>query len=477
MKILEQVKKIPKAAKASLVFLIMNTVEKSLVFITSPIYTRMLSLNEYGQVSVFLSWQSVMGIVAMFCLSYGVFNNGMIDHEHDRDRYSFSLLVLSNIITLICGIVLLMSYTYVKSILGLDIPLFILMFTIFFTQPAFNFWTARQRFEYKYKAMSVIVIVTAALSSVSAIVLIWLLPDHGVYARLFGGLGVFIIVYCLFYIYIGIKAKWHIKISYWKEAVLFNLPLIPHYLSSHILNNSNRILIASFDGNIAAAKYSLAYTIGLAVTIVWSSVNASLLPYTYEKCKSNDFISLASTVNIIVLFYSIACGVLILVAPEILMIMAPVSYSDCIYLIPPIVGGVFFMSLYFIFSNVVYYYKQPKYVMYASVTVAVFNILLNYFLIPKYGYFVAGYTTLACFILQSVFDYYALKKVTGMSIYNIKFLIAIGLSVICASLFSSFFYYSNAIRYLLIIVCCITLYKYKKILISKILKLRTPHST
>ena len=464
---------LPKAVVASLAFLIMRVVEKSLVFITSPIYTRMLSQDEFGEVSVFLSWQNMLGIITMFCLSYGVFNNGMMDYEHDRDGYSFSMLVLSNIITFICGIVLFILYPYIHQSLGMDIPLLALMFLIFFTQPAFNFWMARQRFEYKYRAMSAIVVASAVLSSISATALIWLWPGHGVYARLFGGFGVFIIVYCFFYIYIASKAEGKLNVSYWKGALIFNLPLIPHYLSSHVLNNSNRIIIASIVGNVAAAKYSLAYTIGLAVTVVWSSINASLIPYTYEKCRQEDFTALSSETNVIVLFYSVACGVLILLAPEMLAIMAPKSYSECVYIIPPIVGGIFFMSIYFIFANVIYYYKKPKYVMYASVTSAVFNVVLNYLLIPKYGYFAAGYTTLGCFILQAVFDYYAMKKVTGTCIYNIQFLVTLGICILCVSLFSSLLYHNNFIRYLILVVLCIALFIFRKKIMSAILNLRT----
>lgn len=463
---------LPKAVIASFVFFIMRVIEKSLVFITSPIYTRMLSQDKYGEISLFLSWQSMLGIVAMFCLSCGVFNNGMIKYEQDRDSYSFSILILSNVITLVCGIVLFLAYPYIQPILGIDIPLLSLMFLIFFIQPAFNFWMSRQRFEYKYKAMSVIVTTSAVLSSVSAIALIRLCPEHGVYARLFGGFSIFIIVYCFFYVYIVFKAKWHLNINYWKSTLLFNLPLIPHYLSEHILNNSNRIIIASFVGNAAAAKYSLAYTIGLAVTIVWSSINSSLIPYTYEKCRNRDFASLASVTNAIVFLYSIVCGILILFAPEMLMLMAPSSYAECVYIIPPIVGGVFFMSMYFIFANVIFYYKQPKYVMYASVTSALLNVGLNYILIPMYGYFTAGYTTLACFIMQAIFDYFAMKKVVRQNIYNIRFLLILGICVSCLCLLSSFLYYNNFIRYALIATLSIALFIFREKVMTVILKFR-----
>lgn len=473
MKILSFMVEMPTAVKASIAFLIMSIIEKSLVFITSPIYTRMLTQGEYGEVSVFLSWQGMLGIIAMFCLSYGVFNNGMIDYEDDRDGYSFSMLILSNLITLICGVILYVLYPYIYTVVNIDPELLLFMFLIFFTQPAFSFWMARQRFEYKYKAMSVIVVSSSFLSSILSIVLIVLFPEHRVYARLMGGLSVFVIIYCIFYTYIAIKAHCKIKIIYWKDAFLFNVPLIPHYLSGHILNNSNRIIIASLVSSAAAAKYSIAYTIGLAVTIIWFSINSSLVPYTYEKCKNQDFAALAHTTNFIILFYGIMCGILILLAPEMLKIMAPPSYYECVFIIPPIIGGVFFMSMYFIFANVIYYYKRPKYVMYASVFSASINIAMNYFLIPLYGYFVAGYTTLVSFALQSVLDYYAMKKVIKVNIYNIRFLAILGICVFCISLFSGFLYYSNSLRYTLIVFCCIVLFLFRTRLIPVILSIHT----
>ena len=451
MKLFVYIQNTPPPVKASIAFLVMSIIEKGLVFITSPIYTRLLTQNEFGQVAVFLSWLSLIGVVAMFCLSAGVFNNGMLDHEHDRDGFSFSMLILSNIVTALCFVIILVVWPYAKLILDIDLPLLYLMFFVFFTQPAFNFWMTRQRFEYKYKLLSTVVLSYAFLSPLTAIVCIYLFPFHKVYGRLFGGESILLCVYFAFYLYTGAKAKWKINTSYWKAAVLFNLPLIPHYLSGYVLNNSNRIIIANLVDNAAAAKYSVAYTIALAVTMVWSAVNGSLIPYTYEKCRSSDFKSIANITGPILILYAAMCGVLILLAPEMLRIMAPASYYESVYIIPPLVGGVFFTSMYFVFANVVYYYKKPKYVMFASVTAAALNIALNWFLIPKFGYFAAGYTTLFCYLAQAVFDYYAMKKVVGKSIYIMRLLMGLGAAMICISMVSSLLYRSDALRYGLII--------------------------
>ena len=124
-------KQLSKNIKASIGYFIANVVTAGIAYIMTPIYTRLLSTEEYGQTNVFLTWLQVFGIIAMFCLSYGVFNNGMIDYPDKREEYSFSMLVLSNIITLIFSIVFLLSYKYISNWVNIEYPLVFLMLGIF----------------------------------------------------------------------------------------------------------------------------------------------------------------------------------------------------------------------------------------------------------------------------------------------------------------------------------------------------------
>ena len=462
----------PAPVAASLALMAMSVVEKGLILITSPLYTRLLTQSEFGTVSVFISWQTLLGVVAMFCLHGGVFNNGMLDYEEDRDRYSWSLLVLSNIITLICFFALFALRPFLRTWFNLGLPLVCLMFAMFFTQPAFNFWTARQRFEYKYKLLAAVVIGSAFLSPLATVACILAFPGHRVYARLFGGESVLICVYCAYYFYLGKKAGWKVKFSYWKQAFLFNLPLIPHYLSGYALNSADRIMIANFAGDSAAARYSVAYTVALAATVVWNAINASLIPYTYEKCRKGDYAAIYNITNPIVLIYACLCGGLILIVPELIMIMAPSSYYEGIFIVPPIVGGVFFMSLYSVFANVVYYYRRPRYVMYASVSAATLNVILNYIFIPRFGYMAAAYTTLFCYIVQAALDYLALKKVTKASVCNMRLLLAFCAAMVAVSLFSGTLYYHNLLRYSLIALSVLAALLMRRRIVGAILAVR-----
>lgn len=120
------------------------------------------------------------------------------------------------------------------------------------------------------------------------------------------------------------------------------------------------------------------------------------------------------------------------------------------YVIPPIVGGVYFQTLYHVFTGVLYYCKKPHYVMYASISSGILNVFLNYIFISKFGYIAAGYTTLVCYALQALMDYVVSYKIIGQNIYDMKFISVLSSAVIAMSIFSNLLYCFNFIRYILI---------------------------
>ena len=78
------------AAKASIVLIFAKFFQKGLSMITGPIFTRIMPIDQYGIVSTFASWQSILYIIATLNLSQGVFNNGMLEFKKDRNNFIFS---------------------------------------------------------------------------------------------------------------------------------------------------------------------------------------------------------------------------------------------------------------------------------------------------------------------------------------------------------------------------------------------------
>ena len=386
-----KIKHISKSIRASIAFFIASLITAGSAYIFTPIYTRLLTAEEYGQVSIYLTFLQTFGIIAMFCLSYGIFNNGMIDYPDKRDEYSFSMLILSNVITLCFAGVLFCVYPIIGSYIKIEWPLLIIMSAVFLVQPAYNFWNARQRYELKYKFVLLWSAVCAVFSPLVAVILmLFFEKGERLYPRIFGAEIALILVYLCFYIYIGFKNRWKVNTHYWKKAFLFNLPLIPHYLSLYLLSSSDKFMISFLVGDDKVAYYTVAHSVASVALIIWSAINSTLIPYTYEKCKQKDYKSINKATLPLLTLFAVGCFFVIMLAPEVVKLMATNEYLEAILVIPPIVGGVFFQVQYYVYANVVYYFKRPTYVMIGSVTSVILNIILNYFCIKTWGYIAAG---------------------------------------------------------------------------------------
>ncbi len=467
--IISKIRSMPAGVKASVAYFLASIITSGISYITTPIYTNMLPSEVIGQVSVYMTWVNVFGVLATFRLYYGVFNNGMLDFKDDRDGFSYALLRLSNVISLVFAVLILACYPFIRKYINMDIPLLILMLVEFFTQPAYYFWSTRQRYEYKYKKNVLVSILVAIITPSIAVLAIWLFSEHKLYARLFGGIVPLILLYIGFYIYIVHKGKPKLdrktERSYWKYAFFFNLPLIPHYLSTYLLGNSDKIMIQQITGNSDAAYYSIAHNVAAIVLIIWSAANSSLVPYTYEKCKEKDYKSISNVALSILTVFGVACVLIILLAPEVIAVMSTPEYRSAMYVVPPIVGGVFFQVHYYLYANILYYYKKPKYVMYSSVLATALNLVLNYIFISKYGYIAAGYTTIFCYLIQAVIDYFAMRHVVKEKIYNMKYVGLLSLVLVAISIFSNMTYDYYIIRYVAIaVIFIVTILFHKRII-------------
>ena len=452
--------------KASMAFMIVNFMQKGISFLTAPIFTRLLTTEEYGVITIYLSWVDVIGIFAMFGLYNIVYCRGILEFKEDKKNFTFSLLSLANVITLAVFAIVWITNKYVFHFLNVPDILILFMFFSFLFEPAFEFWKTDQRFAYKYKMLCFFMILVMVFAPALSVAGIFLFPGNKVAARIIGANVVTLVLGMGCYVSELCKSDRKPKVAYWKYAVLYNLPLIPYFLSSYVLSSSDRLMIGYFCGEDKAGIYGIAYTMSAVVNIVWNSINATLVPTIYQRCDDGRRSTLSRLIVPIIAGYGGVCILIMLLSPEIIRFLAPSSYGEGMYIIPVIVGGVFYMSIFSIFSNIIYYEKKPKYVMGAGVAAAVANFILNLIFIPLCGYFAAGYTTLASYLLQVVWSYIAVKKVTGESVYDMKKLGVIGLIVLIMSIGSPLLYSYTWIRWGLLIVILAVIWMKRDLLIG-----------
>ena len=161
--------------------------------------------------------------------------------------------------------------------------------------------------------------------------------------------------------------------------------------------------------------------------------------------------------------------ILIALAPEIVRFFAPTEYYNAIWIIPPVAMSVFFMFTYTFFAVFEFYFKKTQYITIATLIGAVINIVLNYIFIGVYGYYAAGYTTLFCYILYSLFHYIFMKKIIkdyleNKQIYNGKLILGIIVLFVLSGYLLMITYKMPVIRYgLVFVIAFIILINFKNI--------------
>lgn len=458
----------PDTLKAGIWYTICNFMQKGISLITVPIFTRLLTTEEYGTYTVFTSWESIISIFATLNLTYYVFDKGMVKFEDDRDDFIASLQGLGSLICLFVFLLYFALSGWLRKFTKLSNSIMLLMACYLLFSPATKFWSARQRFEYRYKPLVFITLCSIILDFILGILLVSILENGG-FARILSIVLAGVGVGSVFYVMNASKGSSIIVTKYWHYALAFNIPLIPHFLTSIILHNADRIMINNMCGASAAAIYAVAYSGGMIMVLVNNSVQQSMLPWIYTRMKRNEYEGIPAALNITLLLIAGLNIILISFAPEIIAILAPEKYHGAIWVIPPVAASAYFMYLYNLFANVEMYFEETKLITISSIGLALLNIFLNYIFIKEYGYIAAGYTTMFCYICFCIAHYRMMRRILLKqgridilkNMFELKSILLISILVSCFALLIALVYNHMILRYLIIATIILVAYIFR----------------
>ena len=406
--------------KAAIWFAFCGMMQKGMQFITTPIFTRILTTAQYGKVSVYLSWYNIISIFTTLNLYMGGFNNGMIQNEDRRDEYLSSMQGLVTITTFILYVIYLLTSQLWNQLFDMSTIMVSVMFIEILIHSSILFWSAKIRFEYKYRSLLLFTIPIVMIPPIASIIAIKIFGGSNASNVKIYSNAICIIVLCLpIYIYNLRKGKSFYHKEFWKFGIQFNTPLIPHYLSGIVLNQADRIMIQKMVGDSEAGIYSLAYSASMVLNVATTAINQSLSPWIYNKLKQEEYDDIRKTSIPIFVGVAIVILMLVLFAPECIVLFGGKSYKDAIWIIPSVASSLYFLFVYQVYVNIEFYFMKNTYITYASVSGAILNIILNYFGIKLFGYIAAGYTTLLCYIVFFVCHCIFVNKIEKKYINNI----------------------------------------------------------
>lgn len=406
----EKYKTAPIQVRASFWFLICSFLQKGISVITTPIFTRIMTPAEYGQFGVFNSWFGIVVIIVSLSLYLGVHIQGLVKFSEGRDVFTSSLLGLTTVFLALWTAVYIVFHQFWNHVFMLTTVQMLAMLVMVWTTAVFNFWANEQRVRYSYRLLVAVTLIVSAARPILEIVLI-LNSDDKVTARILGIVLVELVGYSWMYFYQMKRGRKFFSKQFWKYALAFNIPLIPHYLSQVILNSADRIMIQSMVGSNEAGIYNLAYSLAMIMTIFNIALMQTLNPWMYQKIKERKDQDMAPIAYGTLIFIAVINLLLIILAPEAVAFFAPKSYYEAIWIVPPVAVGMYFMYSYDLFAKHAFYYEKTTFIMIATVLCAASNIVLNYFAINWFGYIAAGYTTLICYMMYSITHYLFMRRV------------------------------------------------------------------
>jgi len=443
-----------KALKSGVWYTAASFLRRGIGFLTTPIFVRLMTQEEFGLYSNYASWESIISVIVGLGLGATLIH-ARYEYESDFDSYIFSMNVLNAISTAVWfGIVCLFSDFFSKTFSMSPYYLKIMCVTLLL-HPIIDMYMDRERFFFEYKKSVLLSVAVSVLTTGLSVALVVAMEDR-LNGRILGGILPIIPIGLALHMYFYRKGK-RVQVKYWKAALPVSLPYIPHVLSLILLSSMDRTMITRLCGPEDNAIYSLAYSVSSVITMLVGSMNSAFAPWIGEKLHEKKFGDINRVSRVYMLAFVAMASLIVLAAPEVIAIVGGAKYREGIWVLPPVAAGVMLQFLYCLFVNVEQFEKKTTGMAFASVSAALLNWGLNAYFIPRYGYIAAAYTTFAGYLWMLLVHMFLVVHYGYKEVYDNRLVLAL-VGVITVVMFGATWLYGQpVIRYIVLGVYALAL--------------------
>lgn len=384
---------------------------KAVSFLTIPIFTNLLDTADYGYVNTYTSVVAIGSFVLGLSLQNAI--NG-IQKEKIFDEKEYQ----SAVMTMALGFLIVMTiFAYlVKQLLFPHFSTVVFFAAIFqaFATFVISFVSIEWRLYNRYIRYAVINVLPSFLSIVVSIFVITQLNSSKYLGRILPTMMIHCLVGAALMLMVLFRGKRFIALDMWKHALQYCLPLVMHTVSLLILEQSDRIMVASLSGMSEAGIYGFTHSFALAVQIVFVALENVWVSWFVKSMKEETSIEVINRrAKAFTEIYALFVVGFIFVSQEIVKIMAQESYWDGIHYIPLFVLASFLNLLYIFPVNNEYFERATANMATVSLAAALLNIVLNFVVIPYAGGMGAAFTTFVTYIFLLVVHWRNSRKLNN----------------------------------------------------------------
>jgi O-antigen/teichoic acid export membrane protein len=395
--------------KDGAIYTIPALVSRGLSLFLIPLYTRVLSPEDYGSLDLFTMFANIVNLTISLEVSQGVARF----HAAERDPKKKVLYASSALwFTVFCYTifaVLMIAFAQPFSELVMGQSELTRVFKIGIVYVFFNaiFYLIQNqlRWELRSKQFAIVSLVYSIITAATSVLLTYVL-NWGLSGLLCGML-LGTIAGCSFGLYwLWSSFRLQFSKSLLAEMLRFSSPLVLSGIAVWVSLYIDRVMIKKFLSLHEVGLYGVGYRLASLSGLTMVGFQGALTPLIYSKHHETATPSEIAKIFRLVIFISLLVFIsLVLFTKDILYFFTTEPFyaggSTVIYLVPAIFLG----SLY-IFAPGIGIAKKTHYSIWINIVGASVNLLLNYLLIPHFGIIGASAATmvasLVLFLMQLI---------------------------------------------------------------------------
>lgn len=446
MKVKELISKINLPARASMGYLGASLVGKAIGLLTTPFFTRLVSEEEYGVLTLYMT---VLGAISVICSAFstgGAIYRGFSRFEEKQSDFLRSALVVSIGFSLLICTLFFAFWDYI----GIPRVFFLPLLLQVICDGIIAISMAKARYKYRYFEVMTVGILSSAIPAILSILI---LRRYGsafgvrIYLLLF--ISLIIAAIQLFRV---LRSPGKVEKKMLKYMLTAGIPLLPHTLSVALSGQADKLFVTRIMGASSLAKYSVVHSLGIALQFVVTSLGSALGPWIIRRLDKGEKARICPVVTMLFALFSALSLGLCSIAPEAMRLLAPEKYLEAIPALFPIAISTPISLVSYVTTVSLVHSGQGRYTAVVSGMNLALCVILNYTLISSFGYFGAGLALLLSQLLSAILGYTFLRIAGhGDIIAPIKIGGYLGFTIL-VGLATNMLYGQSALRWILIII-------------------------
>jgi len=446
---------VKQLAGQTAIYGVSTVIGRFLTFLLVPMYVRVFTASEYGIVTEFYAYVIVLQVLLTYGMETGFFR---FSKKLDKPKTVFTTVLTSILLTSASFVsIAILFANSLSDVLGYhDNPEYVSMFALILGLDAVSaIFFAKLRAENKAKKFALIKLLNIGATLFFNIFFLILCPiffknnaniiyypNFGVgYIFLSNLISSFLVLVILLTELKGIKFKFD-KVIF-KQILLYSLPLLLTGLTGAFNEAADKFFIKLWTvvpPNFPDAHEYITHQLGIyganakLALIMMMFVQAfryAAEPFFFSFAKgNNDNLRIFADVMKYFVILAFVLFLVIMLNLEIFKHFLSPDYFEGLSVVFPLFLSRFLVGVFFVLS---FWYKLndvTQRAIYIFVAGTVLTIVLDYFMIPKYGYLGAAWTNFFAYLLMVIFSFIWSRKYMKVNYQYMRLLIYISIPLI-----------------------------------------------